>query len=82
MNQSNSPQTLAILDQAVAGDKKALETIRPHREETMAAIPEQLRIPAGIIFEHHILHFQAELEWAEQSIRKFEEADQDENESH
>ena len=48
----------------------------------MAAIPEQLRIPASIIFEHHILHFQAELEWAEQSIRKFEEADQDENESH
>ena len=27
MNQSNSPETLAILDQAVAGDKKALETI-------------------------------------------------------
>ena len=78
----DSTTLLNSLSSHAAHLKKALETIRHHREETMAAIPEQLRIPAGIIFEHHILHFQAELEWAEQSIRKFEEADQDENEGH
>ena len=82
LNHLDSTTLLNSLSSHAAHLKKALETIRHHREETMAAIPEQLRIPAGIIFEHHILHFQAELEWAEQSIRKFEEADQDENESH
>ena len=50
-----------------------LPTVNYHLEKMEAA---------DIIFEHHILHFQAELEWAEQSIRKFEETDQDENESH
>ena len=44
----------------------------------MAAIPEQLRIPAGIIFEHHILHFRRSLSGQNNRSVSLREADQDE----
>lgn len=78
----DSGSLVSSLSSHAARLAKALESIQYHRDETMAAIPEPLRAPADIIFEHHILHFQAELKWAEQSIRKLKEEDQDENESH
>lgn len=62
--------------------KKSLDIIKRHRDETMAAIPEPLKTPACIIFEHHIFHVQAELAWAEQSIHMLKEAESYENESH
>lgn len=53
--------------------KKTLDTIEVHRNETIKRIPKDYRFSANIIFEHHILHYKAELTWAEQSMNKLKE---------
>lgn len=55
--------------------KRILGGLEIHRTETLAHIPEQYKTSAGIIFEHHILHYKAELAWAEQSLNSLKEAE-------
>jgi DNA-binding PadR family transcriptional regulator len=55
--------------------KKELSVIELHRKETMRHIPEEYKTSADIIFEHHILHYNAELAWAERSISSLKEAE-------
>ena len=55
--------------------KKILDMLEIHRRETMEYIPEAYKIPSNIIFEHHILHYKAELAWAEQSLNTLKEAE-------
>ncbi|MGL5435983.1 MAG: PadR family transcriptional regulator [Lachnospiraceae bacterium] len=55
--------------------KKTLDYLEIHRNETMEYIPEDFDIPTRIIFEHHILHYKAELAWAEQSLNLLKEAE-------
>lgn len=54
--------------------KKTLAIIERHRSETIKYIPKPFQSSADIIFEHHLLHYRAELSWAEQSLNKIEEA--------
>lgn len=53
--------------------KKTLSIIGGHRAETLQYLPEQARASADIIFKHHILHYQAELDWAEQAVKDLSE---------
>ena len=48
----------------------ALKAIREHQEESLQFIPDDARPMAEIIFSHHERHYQAELEWAQESINK------------
>ncbi|WP_085834059.1 PadR family transcriptional regulator [Clostridium merdae] len=41
--------------------------LETHCNETLGYIPAQYRTSAKIIFDHHLLHYKAELEWALQS---------------
>lgn len=45
--------------------RESLAHIRAHRTETLPHVPEELRPAAELIFDHHTLHIQAELDWAE-----------------
>lgn len=55
--------------------KKTLDYLELHHNETIQYIPEEYKISTDIIFEHHILHYQAELSWAEQSLVRLKEAE-------
>lgn len=78
----NSGDLLDGLSRHIDNLKKSLSVIERHRNETIKYIPENFRTSAGIIFEHHILHYRAELSWAEQSINRIKEVKvYDENKS-
>ncbi len=49
-------------------DKLAL--IEKHRNDTMPFVPDDLKAMVWIIFSHHERHYQAELEWAEESLHR------------
>lgn len=49
--------------------RKSLEQINEHRACTMPYLPNEMRPFAEIIFEHHTLHYQAEITWAERSMK-------------
>lgn len=53
---------------------QTINVIELHRNETMKYIPDEYKASADIIFEHHILHYKAELTWAEQSLNSLKEA--------
>ena len=54
--------------------KHILSGLEIHRKETLAHIPVEYRTSATIIFEHHLLHYRAELSWAEKSLNRLMEA--------
>jgi len=70
-------ETLAALRAYVTSLKKALEAIEKHRLETEQWIPPEMRRYAGIIFDHHRRHYQAEWEWAKNALRELEEKKDD-----
>jgi DNA-binding PadR family transcriptional regulator len=49
-----------------------IQAIEKHRDETVQFIPAEYRGSAGIIFNHHLLHYRAEREWAETTISVME----------
>lgn len=59
----------AALKCHAANLRDALTHIRTHREEALSQMPEDMRWAASLIFSHHELHVQAELDWAEQAIQ-------------
>ena len=59
-----------------------LQLIEQHKAETLACLPAQTAASAGLIFDHHLLHYKAELDWVHQAISRFKEAaPHDKNES-
>jgi len=42
--------------------------IKRHRKETIDFVPIEYRTMVSIIFSHHEKHYQAELEWAEETL--------------
>lgn len=53
---------------------ESLKRLEVHRQETLRHIPAAYKISADIIFKHHVLHYQAELQWAEESLQNLKEA--------
>ena len=53
--------------------EKAIKHIEEHRQQTLRYLPEDMKVWANIIFEHHLSHYQSELEWTKSSIRDVEE---------
>ena len=49
-------------------EKEVIKRIEDHRTEMEKVIPEEMKIYADIIFNHHLMHYKAELSWAEESI--------------
>jgi len=41
--------------------------LEEHKKQTLQYLPEEYHKMVNIIFDHHILHFNAELRWAKQS---------------
>jgi DNA-binding PadR family transcriptional regulator len=58
------------LEQYIVKLEAALKSIEKHKDESLSFIPENMRKMAEIIFSHHEHHYQAELEWAQESLKK------------
>jgi len=58
------------LDGYCANLKAALTAIRAHREISLQFVPDDARPMAEIIFSHHERHYQAELDWAQDTSKK------------
>ena len=68
---SDSVETAVILSHLVAYIDKlntALSNIEKHKKETLQFVPDEDRAMVNIIFSHHERHFQAELDWAEETL--------------
>ena len=63
------------LAQYTARLQQTLAYLLRHRDETLALLPENFKKYADIIFEHHILHYRAELIWAEKALNQIGEDD-------
>lgn len=63
------------LDKHILNLKRIIAGLEIHQKETLAHIPGPYKVSAGIIFEHHILHYKAELIWAEQSLNSLKETE-------
>lgn len=63
---------LAALRSHAANLRESLTHIREHRNQSLTYIPDEMQGPAELIFDHHELHYQAELDWAERAIQKLE----------
>jgi DNA-binding PadR family transcriptional regulator len=48
--------------------KKILAALRLHKEETQQFVPEDAKGIVSIIFSHHEHHYQAELDWASETL--------------
>lgn len=74
---------LDALEQHVRNLNESLARIDEHKKETLPFLPRDMQISANLIFEHHIRHYQAEIDWAEQAISSIkEEKTYDESQSH
>ena len=60
----------------------SLARIAAHRAAVVSPLPPDMRTAADLIFEHHALHYQAELRWAQESIQRLEETEHDETQGH
>lgn len=49
---------------------KILQYIEVHQTETLEFVPEQMKTQIMIIFNHHLKHYHAELEWVEEAIKQ------------
>lgn len=60
-------EILESLTQHISKLNEALESIEKRREEMAKFLPEEMILYADIILNHHVLHYQAERSWAEES---------------
>lgn len=51
---------------------QSIETIQQHKLETLQFLPEEMKPSAMIIFSHHQLHYNAELQWVKETLRLIE----------
>ncbi|WP_097005962.1 PadR family transcriptional regulator [Lacrimispora amygdalina] len=53
----------------IARLETVLKKIEEHQAEVHQILPENMRAYADIIFNHHVMHYRTELNWAEESLR-------------
>lgn len=53
--------------------RNVLLKLETHRRETLEHIPDTYITCADIIFKHHLQHYKAELEWAEEALKQIKE---------
>lgn len=50
--------------------RKTIEFIQKHQGETLLFVPDEMKTMVHIIFSHHLHHYQAELDWAAESLNR------------
>ena len=55
----------------ISKTEKTLTYLEEHKKKTLAYLPEEYQKMVTSIFDHHILHFDAELRWAKQAYETY-----------
>lgn len=67
---------IGVITTALSAQQKYLETaidhIQEHQVLTLAQLTGEARLMADIIFKHHLIHYQTELEWLKSVGKVFE----------
>ena len=63
---------LESLKRHIQNIQQALNVLSKHKTESLQFLPEEAKEMALIIFGHHERHYQAELNWAQETITSFE----------
>jgi DNA-binding PadR family transcriptional regulator len=71
-SQIDSSLILQNLKKHVINMQEALNTISEHKMKELQALPEEARKMALVIFSHHERHYQAELDWAQETLAGLE----------
>jgi DNA-binding PadR family transcriptional regulator len=50
--------------------QKIIDSIEKHKSVTMQYVPDDVKTMVNIIFSHHQRHYQAELDWAVESLNR------------
>jgi DNA-binding PadR family transcriptional regulator len=58
----------ASLDTYIKKLNKIITSIQNHKIETLLFVPDEMKTMVNIIFSHHERHYQAELDWASESL--------------
>lgn len=53
--------------------RKTIDSIQKHQSETMSFVPDEMRTMTNIIFNHHLSHYRAELDWATEALDQLKE---------
>lgn len=64
---TNDSEFFNALDDAIQTYQQKLEALLHHRDETIKIIPSIARKETDAIFNHHIRHMKAELEWLQET---------------
>ncbi|MDP4093922.1 MAG: PadR family transcriptional regulator [Bacillota bacterium] len=56
------------LDTYIKKLNKIITSIQNHKNETLLFVPDEMKTMVNIIFSHHERHYQAELDWASESL--------------
>mgnify|MGYP000933622382 CR=1 FL=1 len=56
------------LENHIKNLKEIIERIQKHQNETLQFVPEEMKPMVLIIFNHHLYHYRAELDWAVESL--------------
>lgn len=47
----------------------SITILQQHKNETLQFVPDKMKTMAKIIFSHHQMHYQSELDWANESLK-------------
>ncbi|MFA6809122.1 MAG: helix-turn-helix transcriptional regulator [Eubacteriales bacterium] len=49
--------------------QETISLIHKHQKETMEYVPDDMKTMVGIVFSRHLHHYQAECDWAEETLK-------------
>jgi DNA-binding PadR family transcriptional regulator len=70
-NGVSAEAVLSVLRSREAELSTRIKALAAHRDAALRNIPESGRTGAKLIFDHHLLHLNAELEWLREAIRDY-----------
>ncbi|MCK5101140.1 MAG: PadR family transcriptional regulator [Desulfobacteraceae bacterium] len=69
---AENTQILEAFENRIQHLEMAVEHIDTHKKEVLKYIPKNFKKYAGVLFDHHRVHYMAELTWAKQALSVFE----------
>lgn len=64
----NNAEIVEHLKSYIGKLQRKIESIQKHKKETLQYVPDEMKTMVNIIFGHHQQHYQAEIDWATESL--------------
>lgn len=74
--QTHRPTMIEGLRERARTASEALASLEAHRDEVREQLPPLVWFYAGALFEHHLVHLRAEIDWLESTIASLEASEE------